>query len=362
MPRAAALVHPRLDGWLLGGFGIVAWCAVSPLPGLDQPLLGRLDTAAIWVLLALASAHFGASYHLAYGDGRASLQRHPLALVGVPLALLGATVVVVGLMAADQLGGAEWMMRALLVLVFSTTGWHYIKQAYGVAMVSMKLRGLRLQRRQVLALRYGFYPIWVVDLMDVWARGNRARYRSYDVQVGLVPTWVEQGARWLAGGCVVGVLVVLLSASRKAGAWPPMGAWAPYVVGGLWFVFPPDYVSAAAVIGATHSVQYLACVHRAELAWAHHRGERNVLHWWLCVMGGATAGGLLVATWMPTLLSNALPDLPLPGVVGVLMFVGLNLHHYAIDAAMWRSSGQHVQRIVGGAPPRPAVAHETVNA
>jgi len=67
------------------------------------------------------------------GDGRASLQRRPLALVGVPVVQVGAVVVVAGLKAADQLGSAEWMMRALLVLVFSATGWHYVKQAHGAA-------------------------------------------------------------------------------------------------------------------------------------------------------------------------------------------------------------------------------------
>jgi len=67
------------------------------------------------------------------GDGRASLQRRPLALVGVPVVQVGAVVVVAGLKAADQLGSAEWMKRAQLVLVFSAKRWHYIKQACGVA-------------------------------------------------------------------------------------------------------------------------------------------------------------------------------------------------------------------------------------
>jgi len=354
------LVHRSLDGWLLGGFGIVAWLAVTDLPGPGGPLLGPLNSTTVWILLAFASAHFGASYHLAYGDGKASLRRHPLALVWVPLGLFGALAAVVVLMESNSVDTADWLLRALLILVFSATGWHYIKQAYGVAMLSMRLRGIRPRPNEIRALRYGFYPIWIVDLMDIWAQGNRATYRRYDVGVALFPRWVEQAARLLAGGCVVAVIGVMFVLSARGRRLPPMGAWAPYVAGGLWFVLPPSYLSAAAVIGATHSVQYLTCVHRAEVNWGRERGERNMLHWWLCVFGGATAGGLLVATWLPDMIDRAAPELPLPGVVGASFFVLLNLHHYAIDASMWRSSGQHVRRIVAGPAPNESATNASV--
>jgi hypothetical protein len=341
------LVHRRLDGWLLGGLGIIAWLAVSPLPLLGGPLLSPLDSTSTWVLLAFASAHFGASYHLAYGGGWAALRRHPLALLVTPVVLSVACLAVIALMAARALGSADWLLRALVLAVFSTTGWHYIKQAYGVALLSLKMGGLAPHRREVMALRFGFYPIWFVDLMDVWAQGHRATYRRYDVSVELLPQGVEQAARILAAGCVVGVLSVLLALAGRCHRRLPMGAWVPYVVGGLWFVLPPSYLSAAAVVGATHSLQYLACVHRAEIEMARERGEQRLVHWWFCVFGGAMAGGLLVAVWLPDLVGRALPALPLPGVVGALAFVSLNLHHYAIDATVWRSGGEHVRRIVG---------------
>lgn len=349
VPAQRVLVQRSLDGWLLGGLGIAAWLAVSRLPVVGGPLLGPLDGRVIWVLLACASAHFGASYHLAYGEGREAVRRHPFWLAVAPIALLLACVMVVVLVQAGAVGSGRWMVRALLVLVFSTTGWHYIKQAYGVAMLSLKLRGVRVPASAVKALRYGFYPIWFVDLMDVWAQGHRATYRKYDIGVSLLPRWVEQGARVLAGACVVGVVVLLFALAAGQRRLPPMGAWAPYVAGGLWFVLPPNYVSAAAVIGATHSLQYLACVHRAEVEWGRERGERNLVHWWLCVIGGATAGGLLVASWLPNLLGRATAGLALPGLAATLLFVALNLHHYAIDASVWRSRGDHIRRIVAGA-------------
>ena len=357
-----ALVHRAVDGWLLGGAGILAWFAVSKLPWVGGPLLGPLDGRVVWVLLALASAHFGASYHLAYGEGRAAVRSHPVWLIAAPATLLAAVVTVVVLVQAGAVGSGRWLVRALLVLVFSTTGWHYIKQAYGVAMLSLKLRGIRVPRTVVRALRYGFYPIWIVDLMDVWAQGHRASYRRYDIGVALLPRWVEQAARGVAGSCVVAVVVLLVVLAARQHRRPPMGAWAPYVVGGLWFVLPPTYISAAAVIGATHSVQYLACVHRAEVQWGRERGEANLVHWWLCVFGGATAGGLLVGSWLPDVLGRATPGLALPGLAGTLLFVALNLHHYAIDASVWRSRGDHIRRIVTRPQTVPSVTVGSVGA
>ena len=43
---------------------------------------------------------------------------------------------------------------------------------------------------------------------------------------------------------------------------------------------------------------------------------------------------------------NALSRTALPGLVGAVFFVSLNLHHNATDAVMWRSSGGHVRRIL----------------
>lgn len=35
-------------------------------------------------------------------------------------------------------------------------------------------------------------------------------------------------------------------------------------------------------------------------------------------------------------------------MIGSLIFVALNLHHYVIDATIWRAGGEHVARISRG--------------
>jgi len=69
---------------------------------------------------------------------------------------------------------------------------------------------------------------------------------------------------------------------------------------------------------------------------------------WLSLIGGALAGGLLMAAWLPSFLDSSFASGATPGLYGSLVFIGLNLHHYAIDAAIWRHDGPHVARISAG--------------
>ena len=340
----APLVHRRVDGWLLGGVGIVAWLLLTPLAG-HAPVVASLGVVATWVLIGLGAAHFGVTYHLAYRDGAAALRRHPLALLWVPVALAVATGGVLVLFSTGAIGDAEWLLRALLVAVFTLTGWHYIKQAYGVAVLTLRMRGARPTRGEVTLLRYGFYPVWFVDLLDVWGAGHRASAYGYDVHMGLLPVGVRSVAQTIAVGLCVCVLGAVVRVSRRAGIRPPLGAWAPYVVGVLWFVSAPTTLAAPLVLAGLHALQYLTVVHRTELAHAEQLGERPVVFWW-CVFGGATAGGLLLARWLPDLLERSSPSEALPALATVLLFVMLNLHHYAMDAAVWRSQGAHLRRLL----------------
>ncbi len=350
--RARALVHHRIDGWLLGGLGVIAWLAVvSPWSSsTPAPVSGVVSGA----FLTVAAMHFGASYHLAYGDGISSLRRHPVALVAVPAALLGAAAVVVGSVALGQPALSRDVIRALLIGVFTLTGWHYVKQAYGIAMLSARSAGLRPTRREALLLRYCLYPVWLYDVLEIYGRGRVASFRAYDVAVPFVPQVLTRWFEAVAIGSLALGLAVMVRISRGARTVPPLGLWGTYLAGGLWFIWPPSYVSATVVLAGLHAVQYLVCAHRAEVDLAVERREQHLLHRWMCVFGGAAAGGLLLTTWLPRLGDAAVASATVPGMVGALVFAFFNLHHYAVDASIWRSGGDHVVRMSRGPSPAPA--------
>lgn len=339
------LVHKRVDGWLLGGVGVATWALVSPT------LWGGTPRVAGWlagICLVIGATHFGASYHLAYGNGWGDVRRHPVALAVVPVALLVATAVIATLQATGSEDLAGELVRDLLIVVFTLTGWHYVKQAFGVGMLTARSHGLRPSRSESLLWRYGLYPIWLVDVLRLYGEGRRTFYRGTDISVPLVPVGVQNGLRWVALACLMTVGISMIRVAHRAGTIPPLGLWGTYLAGGLWFLARPSFVATAVALPAIHGLQYLACVHRAEVDWAVERKERQIPTLWLSLFGGAAAGGLLASTWLPTVLDNSIATPALPGLFGSMLFVALNLHHYAIDATIWRSSGEHVKRIGRG--------------
>lgn len=353
-----ALVHPAVDGWLLGGFAIVVWILVNPLG--DGSAAVSISGPIGAVFLALGAAHFGATYHLAYGLPAQERRRHRTALVGVPVALAVAAVAIVAAHGLGAHDGAVAAVRWLFIAVFTLTGWHYVKQSYGVALLAGRARGIRLDRSEALTLRYAFYPVWFAALARIWADGTGASYRGVDVVVGALPAATGTVLRAVA---VAGLLVAvgtMVRAGLRARVAPPLGMWTPYVAGGLWLLHSPGIIGASVMLAGLHGLQYLACVHRAEVDWAREQGETNLGALWTSIIGGALAGGLLLAAWLPSVLDASLASPGVPGLYGSLVFIALNLHHYAIDAAIWRHDGPHLVRVSKG--PRPAGAAVPVGA
>jgi hypothetical protein len=119
----------------------------------------------------------------------------------------------------------------------------------------------------------------------------------------------------------------------------------------LWVAFAPSFESLVVVLAAIHAVQYLACARSAEAAWAEQRRQPQPLLWLVCVFGASSAAGLFLSSWSAPLIAFLAGQRDMPAIYPAGMFLLLNLHHYAIDAAIWRTRGSHVQRITARARP-----------
>lgn len=350
--RARPVARPRLvapwaDAWLVGGLGVVAWVMLVGPPGpLSFVAVPEIGGVLLWVLLAVTGTHFGISYHLAYGQGRAEVLRRWPALVGTPIVLAAAAAVVVVAALTGRQGLAEGAIRVLLVAVFTLTGWHYVKQVYGVTRLFGALHGLRITDRDAKVLRYGLYPLWFLNASIVWTQGYRPASYGYAGGFEVLPPVTE----WvLMAAAVASFLVVAVCFVRLGLRWrrvPPAAMWTPYLAGFLFFVWTPGHISTFLVLGALHGAQYLVCAHRAEVAWGAERAPGRPVAWWASVFGGALAGGMLLSYWLPMWLGDATATTGLGPIVAVLLFSWFNLHHYAVDSAIWRSRDGHVKRIM----------------
>lgn len=346
------LVGRRLDAWLLGGAGIVAWVLMARPAGFAPFGLPALGGPFLWVMLALIGTHFGVSYHLAYGQGRTQVARRAGLLIGVPAVLALAAVAVCAAAVTGSETTARTLTRVLLVSVFTLTGWHYVKQVYGVTRLTAAMHGLPIDRRSAHVLRYGLYPVWFLDASAVWITGSRPLEYGFDAGANVLPRLTMSV---IVVGLVVSVAAIAVTFARLTVTWrrlPPASMWTPVAAGVLWLTWPPDHVSAIVTVGTLHAVQYLVCAHRAELALASERGETRTVNWWACVFGAGLATGMLLSYWMPMWLGAATGGTALGLFPAALLFAFFNLHHYAVDAAIWRSGrGGHVPRILASARP-----------
>jgi hypothetical protein len=350
---APVLVHHKVDGWLVGGLGVAVWVAASALQVKGPGLSGVALSAAVGVGTVISAAHFGLSYHLAYRDGRAAIRRSPLVLLVAPvaLALVLLTLVVAALTSTDR--SSQELTSALITLVYLLTTWHYVKQVYGVARVGAAYARIRLSVRQADLLRYTLYPLWFLGAAQVLVRGENYSFGGFAIGYPLLPHAALAVLRVLAVLSALPVAVLLARLPRR-----PMLLVAPYLAAFLWLALPVNPALTLLLLAPLHALQYLAIGHRAEVSLA---GGYLGPAWWLNIFAGAACGGLLLSRWVPQSLDRTLTSPGHPSLFLAAFFVFLNLHHYLIDATIWRSRGSIVKAMVARPaqtsqqPPRPAL-------
>ncbi|CAB4889269.1 unannotated protein [freshwater metagenome] len=335
----------HLDGWLVGWFAVAAWVVlwVAERRGFS---VARLDGPFYWVVLATSAMHFGISYHLAYADARRTVRSRPIVLVVAPVALGIVLTIAIAVALSSGSDSRRGFTSALLTSVYLLTIWHYIKQAYGIARLGAAYANISLTISEVRILRYGLYPLWLMSVAKLLTRGRGFSFSGYRIGAEILPGEVLSVMRIIAILCAVLVAGVFAGLARRSGGWPPGLMLAPYVASFLWLGIPLTYSSAGLLLGVFHATQYIACAHRAEAAVARTQHEPANLRRWLEIFGGAVCGGLLLTTWAPQALNRAYVGGGEPLLFSAAFFVFLNLHHYMVDAVIWRSKGELVRAMV----------------
>jgi hypothetical protein len=329
-----------LDPWLLGWFAVAAYGAFTVLDVLGV----RVGTSSwiLWAAGAASAAHFVMTYRFAYGNPRLAIRRHPVALVVVPSGLIA--------LAATSMwqtsSGHDQMLRSLLGVVYLLTMWHYIRQSYGVARISARLREFTISRPETVALKLGLYPMCVISIVSYLRERSIVAPVELNARVDLIPE-VSAGFRV---GLTAALSVVLIGAFtsmwRRERRRPPASVIAPIAAATLWIGLTPTLLAAVVLLPAFHAIQYLACCWPLERASLGALGLSHVNRHIAAAIAAAAAVGLLATRTLPRLL-NSVVGVDQDGTVWLIaVFTVLNLHHFAIDAVIWRSRGHMVATLL----------------
>lgn len=329
-PSRTALVHPVYDTMLIGGglslvaFVFIAASGVTLLGGGGE---GE-DVARLALIVFFAnSAHFASSTVRLYTK-RDSFADHPFLTMVFPLvciAILGLCLVY-----------PEALGRHLWALYLTWSPFHYSAQAFGIASLYSRRAGCTLdplQRRWLRAVC--LLPFFYAFLGTGQAMGLAWLVpQEWILSVPFLPKAINV-ARWaLALATFAMPILLYASLARGRGARMPLIGLLAILANGVWWIgFPRLEAFAWATI--FHGVQYLALVvvfHAKERTALPDNTRSPLFH------AAAFYGVSLVLAYA---LFQVWPYMTWELGFGwaesmILVVATINVHHFIVDAYIWR--------------------------
>jgi hypothetical protein len=352
-PLAKRVASTQVEFWLTGGGSLlllpVCWVLERTL-GLDDAELA-VGFVTFHAAHVINDPHFAVTYLLFYRNVRqrvlssefsgAQRVRYALAAFVVPLALASWAASALLGQSARSLG---WMTQLMFLLV----GWHYVKQGFGVVTVLSARHGVSYGAAERRALLAHAFAGWAHAWSSPFDPGRTVEEKGLIYTTLAHPAWLEPATRAVFFLSAAPAALLLLLKWRRDGALrlsPLLGFLASVW---LWTVYSGIDPLFMYLIPALHSLQYLYFVWLMKRNQARaHEGPPSFGRPVAVVLGSLAASavllGLALFHVLPAALDGALVDArsarvselgATPYFAAIFTFV--NLHHYFMDAVLWR--------------------------
>ncbi len=327
-------VGPAFDLLLIGGgltLPLVAWLVSSGVSA-----VGFLGASFPILALLLNQAHFAASTVRLYTKPQ-TFRDLPFVTMVLPLLTLATLSLFVLL--ADQIG------RHLWALYLSWSPFHYAAQAFGLASMYCARSGCRLSEGERRFLRWTCLMPFFKALLAGTPAGYGLGWLLPGSAIASRPlallafSWAERGFSVLSFAMPLALFawIALRSGQRGGGAPRKAMPWISLALvasNGIWWVLLP-YLEAFLWATLLHAIQYLAIVsvfHVSERMSAPANRHGRLYHvatlYALCV----GLGYALFQCWPRVYVMAGL------GMVESVLLVvaAINVHHFIVDAFIWR--------------------------
>ena len=363
--RAPARVGPVAEFLLVGGltplfFLLSSW--LRKALGLDGPEYA-FGFTTFYAAFVVNDPHFTVTYFLFYRRfaerlrGARSdpwqLARYVAAGVVTPLVLGVWAVAAIATKSALALG-------LLIQLMFLLVGWHYVKQGFGVMLVLSARRGVRFDPRERAAILAHCLAGWAYAWASPADPGTEVEEKGVVFTTVVHPVWLERLTHAVLFATAAALLWVLVQKLRREGRLPiftPLTALLCSVWS--WSIYSSIDPLVVYVIPALHSVQYLYFVW---LLRAGEAREREGPPWFeraastrLAVLAASALGlGWVLFHGAPTALDDLLTPKHPRGPAALLgatpyfaaLYTLVNVHHFAMDAVIWRRQNPETRYLV----------------
>jgi hypothetical protein len=394
-----ALTQRNVDALLIGGLSILIFAVMFLLVPKDLDV-SHLSWTMFYLGFVVNGPHFFASYWHIYVDNVSRLRepRFAIAAFVVPLILIG------GLLVASRTR-SDHTLGLMVGTMYLSVGWHYVKQIFGVMLVSSAAHGNPVSGIAKKLLRVNLLIVWFMS----WTFANErswttakengffgVSYSSANINQFLrnhglpfVASHFRLGVYLLVGVSAAFAFLTLVRQWIRTGAtMAPVGwvAWASIYVWYLPVLYHPAYFY---LVPFFHSLQYL--LFSVTFAWNKARSEsaidepmtpvlevkpsalaesvlaepvtkiatdpleisrvrrqRFAIRFGLFVVFALTLGAAgfhWVPEWMDRNFNYRRKVLG--GQFWVVAFnVFINVHHYFVDSVIWRGTNPQVRKFL----------------
>lgn len=346
-PRATAVLTPFWDCFCVGGLAVALYLlfAITLMRNPPDPVIGLYVFNLCFIF---NFPHFLASYQLLYSDFRREIFKNPRylwAAVGAPALLLAVFAYVYAQRSPIALG---YILNAMYLLV----GWHYVRQTFGIMVVTNSIRGYFYSKNERVWLQANMFSLWFLSVisMNVGSRALSefgALYFTADF-----PEWWRTPAYVAVSIAGAGFLISQLRRYIRDGGVGSPASWIAYATIYVFMLPAIIHPFFMHLVPLFHSLQYMLFVYAfrrnkvvavTDERTPDGRRERVFGVW------GYLAGSVILGAFgfyiIPSLLDLAIDGRDFGGAPFMLMFTAfLNIHHYFIDNAIWRGDNEDMRR------------------
>lgn len=334
-PLAGWLRSPRFDAFFIGGIALLALTSGAVIAARPD-LFVLIFLADLWLL----GYHHVVSTFTRLCFDRASFEQHKALVLYLPIAVVAAVTLVF-------YGFGTW---ALMTVYLYWQWWHYTRQSRGISK-AYAAKSRDRQSGNPLIASIAFWSVPIAGILAVSAR-SPGLFLWTPLWTLPVPQWLAETAIALAASAVLLWIVDQIRISRRGQMALPyvlfmLSHFAIYATAYIYFT---DLNHGWVVINIWHNAQYIAFV------WIFNNRRFasgiNPQHRFLSMLSqpGRVWLYLLVcvtiSTAFYTAVTRTVEALALMPYI-VIFYQTINIHHYLVDAKIWKLRKQAVSANVG---------------
>lgn len=336
------VISKWLDFICLGGIGILIIPIILSFTSYGETniLIHEVKAITFYIAIIINFPHFIHSYQLFHesyrnidNDDKTQIKKFKQVLYLVPIIFF--SIALIGLITSQEI-----YFNILISFMFLTVGWHYVKQGYGVLILSCNLNKVRLSNYERKILLTICYSVW----LTAWGLNNAGASSPDSFGISGINIKLPDAVLFtlilVALSANFELLRVLIARRLSKQPNPNFIALSSFFVTIYVWMFFSNIAFYFLLIPAMHSLQYLAITYRAKKNQFNGSASNSNFRKFLYI--GLVSGivfFLLIPRSLDYIFGESYEDISIT-LFSLIIITFINIHHYFIDSVIWKKENK----------------------